>query len=83
MVFIVSGEANFTMKYTGLSVGGFTQPCVARNLLEYGPNVEKGLCQRFLWLLPKPKQTPFDELESVDHHFTASIGNLCMEFSVA
>ena len=35
------------MQHTGLTVGGFTQPIVARNILENQANVEKGLCQRF------------------------------------
>ena len=55
-----SGECNFTMSYTGLSVGRFMQLGVARGLFEYGPNIEKGLCQRFLWIIPKPSTTLFD-----------------------
>lgn len=77
-VFIaVSGESNFSMDHTGLTVGGFTQPSVARGLIEYPPNVEKGLCQRFLWLLPKPKPTFFANLEKVDESFSVSIGKSC------
>ncbi len=81
----MSGESNFTMDYTGLTVGGFTQPSVARGLIEYPPNVEKGLCQRFLWLLPKPNPTLFSELERVDETFSASIGEfvmLCLRYCV-
>lgn len=52
--FSVSGDANFSMKHTGLTIGGFTQPFVARNLIDVQANVEKGLCQRFLWLVPEP-----------------------------
>lgn len=47
---IVSGEANFNMPGTGLTVAGFTQPTVARTLLEMPPAIEKGLVQRFLWI---------------------------------
>lgn len=70
----MSGESNFSMDHTGLTIGGFTQPSVARNLIEHPPNVEKGLCQRFLWLVPKPKPTFFDELETVEQTFSVSIG---------
>lgn len=50
----VSGEANFEMKRTGLTVDGFIQPSIARNLLEQPANMEKGLSQRFLWFAPNP-----------------------------
>ena len=40
----VSGEANFAMHHTGLTVGGFIQPSIARNLIEILSNDEKGLC---------------------------------------
>ena len=33
-MFTVSGEANFAMSSTRLTVGGFTQPGVARNLID-------------------------------------------------
>lgn len=72
--YIVSGDANFDMKQTGLTLGGFIQPSVARNLLEQPANTEKGLCQRFLWFVPKPTPVPFDELEKVNAEFTADIG---------
>ena len=62
------------MKLTGLTLGGFIQPSVARNLLEQHANAEKGLCQRFLWFVPKPTPVPFNELEKVNVDFTACIG---------
>ena len=70
----VSGDANFAMHHTGLTIGGFTQPSVARSLIEIPSNVEKGLCQRFLWVVPKPASVGFNELEKVDTDFTISIG---------
>ena len=70
----VSGEANFAMKHTGLTIGGFTQPSVARNLIENQSNVEKGLCQRFLWILPQPTTVSFEKLEQVDKSFFIAIG---------
>ena len=71
-VCIVSGEANFIMKKTGLMLGGFIQPNIAKNLLELPSNVEKGFCQRFLWFVPKPTPIPFDKLEKVNKDFSAS-----------
>lgn len=59
----VSGEANFAMDHTGLIVGGFIQPSVARKMIEAQGNVEKGLCQRFLWLIPEPVSTAFEDLQ--------------------
>ena len=50
------------------------QPTVAQNLLEQHASVEKGLCQRLLWCVPKPKVTSFDDLEKVDKDFSTSIG---------
>ena len=59
------------MEHTGLTVGGFTQPVVARTLIA---NIEKGFCQRFLWVLPKPVAIPLDELQQVDREFSTAIG---------
>uniref|UniRef100_A0A1X7V3K6 Uncharacterized protein n=1 Tax=Amphimedon queenslandica TaxID=400682 RepID=A0A1X7V3K6_AMPQE len=39
----VSGEANYDIKNTSLTIGGFTQPFVARNLIESPGNSEMGL----------------------------------------
>ena len=74
--YIVSGDANFEMKKTGLTLGGFIQPRVARNILEQGANVEKGLCQCFLWCVPKQMSVTFDELDKVNQDFSASVGML-------
>lgn len=62
------------MNYTALTVGGFTQPSVARNLLELQPAVEKGLVQRFLWIIPKPSFAPFSSLESANKPFSDLLG---------
>lgn len=50
------------------------QPSIARALIEYPPNVDKGLCQRFLWLAPEPTLTHFNDFQHVDKEFCASIG---------
>ena len=79
----VSGEANFEMKQTGLTLGGFIQPSIARNLLEQPTNIEKGLCQRFMWFVAKPTPVPFDDLERVNRDFSMSIGkNACTKYSM-
>ena len=70
----VTGEANFVMECTGLTVGGFTQPAVARTLIEQPNSAEKGLCQRFLWIFPKPVFARFATLEPVDQKFTDAVG---------
>ena len=51
---LVTGEANFAMPCTRLTIGGFTQPGIARALIELPSNAEKGLSHRFIWLFPKP-----------------------------
>ena len=76
MICVVSGEANFEMETTGLTVGGFIQPSIARNILDQAANAEKGLCQRFLWFVPQPTPVPFDELTKVNREFSASVGVL-------
>ena len=77
----VTGEANFSMRRTSLTVGGFNQPAVARSLIELPGNAEKGLSQRFLWLFPKPVYGKFDTLEPINKEFTAKIGKLHISFN--
>ena len=77
----VSGDANFSMDVTALTIGGFTQPMVARNLIELQASVEKGPSPRFLWIFPKPKYAQFETLEKVDESFTHSLG-MCVRKDV-
>lgn len=70
----VTGDANFSMEKTALTVGGFTQPSVARNLWDQQASIEKGLPQRFLWLIPQPHFSTFDSLEPIDDDFYDSLG---------
>lgn len=72
--YAVTGEANFSMQRTSLTVGGFNQPSVARSLIELPGNAKKGLIQRFLWLSPKPVYSAFDSLEPIDKEFTGKLG---------
>ena len=55
-------------------MGGFTQPIVARNLIELPQAIEKGLIQRFLWIVPKPSYAPFESLEVPNKDFTEYLG---------
>ena len=70
----MSGDANFCMERTALTVGGFTQPSVARNICEQQASAEKGLPQRFLWLVPRPQFSTFESLEPIDPIFYESLG---------
>ena len=65
----VSGDANFAMSSTQLTVGGFTQPGVARGLIEMPANSEKGFSHRFLWFFPNPLFEKFSSLGEVDREF--------------
>jgi hypothetical protein len=66
---IVTGEANFAMASTNLTLGGFTQPAVARSMIELPANAEKGLPQRFIWTFPKPTYAEFETLEPSRSYF--------------
>lgn len=70
----VTGDANFHIDSTSLTVGGFNQPSIARTLIEIPRNAEKGLSQRFLWMFPKPVCSKFAELEPIDESFYQDIG---------
>ena len=61
------------MDRTALSVGGFTQPAVARTLIEQQSSADKGLCQRCLWIFPKPVFSKFHCLEPISEEFSDSI----------
>ena len=79
---IVSGDANFHMKKTALTVGGFTQPNVAKSLLESPQATEKGLVQRFLWLFPKPSYSDFSSLQKANQEFVEYLGMFCKPLSM-
>ena len=64
------------METTSLTVGGFTQPVIARPLIELPSNVEKGLSSRFLWFFPKPCYSKFETLKPVNQSFTDAFGKL-------
>ena len=57
------------------------------SLIEAQANVEKGLCHRFLWLVPQPTIVKFDQLQQVDALFMVSFvfvgaGVLEMAFTI-
>ena len=51
----------------------FTQPAVARSMIELPANAEKGLSQRFIWTFPKPTYAEFETLELVDPTFSSAL----------
>ena len=59
---IVTGQANVSVERTSLVVGGFTQPTVARGIIEGQAGAQRGFSQRFLWIFPKPV---FGHLETI------------------
>lgn len=62
------------MEKTALTVGGFTQPSVARTIIEQTTGAERGFSQRFLWIFPKPTFAKFASLEPVSDEISATIG---------
>ena len=74
----VSGDANFHMSKTGLTLGGFTQPSVAANLVELPQSQEKGLAQRFLWISPKPCFAKFATLQQVNEEFCKYLSKMLL-----
>ena len=64
------------MERTALTVGGFTQPGVVKNIIEQHAGAECGLSQWFLLIFPKPAFAKFASLKQVPAEVTASIGLL-------
>jgi len=79
----VTGEANFCMEKTCLTVGGFSQPSVARTLIEQSTSAEVGLTQRFLWIFPRPTYSRFHTLQEVDEDFTRGIGKYIVHMALS
>ena len=79
----VIGEANFCMEKTYLTVGGFSQPSVARPMIEQSTSAEVGLTQRFLWIFPRPTYSCFHTLQEVDEDFTRGIGEYTVHMALS
>ena len=62
------------MNTTRLTVGGFTQPSVARNLIDIPSNTDKGFSHRFLWTFPPPLFGKFENLGCVSQMFVDALG---------
>ena len=73
----VTGQANFCMERTSLIVGGFTQPSVARSIIEPHIGAERGFCQRFLWIFPKPIFGHLKTLSDDEDDVCLSVGKPC------
>ena len=50
------------MERTSLVAAGFTQPTVARGIIEGQAAAQRGFSQRFVWIFPKPM---FGHLETI------------------
>ena len=61
------------MPSTYLTVGGFTQPSVARHVVEPPSSAKKGFTHRFMWIFPKPLYQKFAKLGAVDKDFTENL----------
>jgi len=72
--FTVAGDANFNMPSTNLTLAGFTQPPVARSVIESAGNFEKGLPQRFIWMFPKGTYSYLNKLQPINVTFTTALG---------
>lgn len=75
---IVSGDANFSMPSTYLTVGGFTQSSMARHIVELPSSIKpssikKGFTHRFMWIFPKPLYQKFAQLRKVHKEFTENL----------
>lgn len=66
------------MNNTNLTVGGFTQPAIARNLIEIPSNSEKGLSHCFIWLFPNPLYQEFSQLGKANQTFIQRLGEACV-----
>ena len=73
-IIAVTGEANFVMQSTRLTIGVFTQPAVARSIIEQPTNADKGLSHRFMWLFPNPFYGKFNSLGTIQKEFQHNIG---------
>ena len=70
-LYIVTGEANFSMDRTSFNCWWLQSACGGLILFE---NPEKGSSQRFLWLFPKPVYGKFNTLEPSNQEFIDKIG---------
>ena len=70
------------MERIALTVGGFTQPSVAKGLIELPASTEKGLSQRFLWIFPRPLFSMLESLEMVDEKFCSYLFGECKLISI-
>ena len=70
----VSGDTNFSMDVTALTIGGFTQPMVARNLIELQASVEKDCPQDSCGYSPNRSMLNLRHWRKLMSGFTHSLG---------
>ena len=64
------------MERTSLAIGGFTQPGVARSIIEPHIGGERGFSQRFLWVFPKPVFGHLNTLSDDEQETCQSLGEV-------
>ena len=72
--FSVTGDANYSMETTNLTIVGSSQPVVSRTLIEHSGSTEVGLAQRIFWIFPQPSYAKISSLEAVQRDFIDIIG---------
>ena len=68
------------MDISSLTVRGFTEPRVARVLIDIPANTEKGLPQHFLWMCPKPMYGKFSSLGELPMDFVSKMSTCVKEY---
>ncbi|XP_044177155.1 uncharacterized protein LOC114970457 isoform X2 [Acropora millepora] len=74
----VSGNANFNMPRTCLTLCGMTKPTTAFSLIVDKNNFSKGLASRFLWIFPRPV---FNNFSSLQIHANEECSTTATEFT--
>ena len=74
MLFVVSGDADFAMSSTMITIGGFTQPGVARSIIEAPTNMDRGFSHHFLWFFPPTQYASFASLTEINQIFVDKLG---------
>ena len=62
------------MSSTMVTIGGFTQPGVARLIIEAPMNIDRGFSHRFMWFFPAPLYKNYDTLCEINQAFIDKLG---------
>ena len=77
----VTGNANFHMTQTSLTLLGFTQPTSALPIISNAQNNSKGFTSRILWYFPEPIYSRLKDLKLTpeERHIADSAENVLGE----